>query len=408
MIPFPGPPAVSPRDADPSLYHLDPVLKQGLVAISFLAVLSFVFSLGLLAFLTYRMINWRRHYRVYVGYNQFVLLIYNLVLADLQQSISFMISIHWLRQDNMIAGSAACIAQGWFVSMGDLASGVFILAIALHTFFTVIKGYRIQYRNFVIIICLLWTFVFLMGIMGPILHSKDVYVPAGAWCWIPEKYPNERLFLHYLWIFVAEFGTVVVYIALYIVLRRRVRGRANMKDANTPTTTHLSQASRYMIIYPIVYVFFTLPLAAGRMASISGHNPSMTYYCVAGAMITSSGWVDVILYSLTRRVIVFQEKGGSSNCGLETFGNATTVTIGRRREPMRSTSRHRPEYRPARDTEMDIEGDRSREMSPTGSTDSIIFDGVKTETSFTVTSELAPLPPGDLYGLPKQSWARPP
>jgi hypothetical protein len=85
---------------------------------------------------------------------------------------------------------------------------------------------------------------------------------------------------------------------------------------NLPTnpprnTARLSQAARYMVLYPIIYVMLTLPLAGGRMAAMAGHNPPTWYYCFAGSLMTSCGWLDTLLYTLTRRVFVKQDQARS-------------------------------------------------------------------------------------------------
>jgi hypothetical protein len=59
-----------------------------------------------------------------------------------------------------------------------------------------------------------------------------------------------------------------------------------------------------MVLYPIAYVVLSLPLAAGRMATAQGHTPSVVYFCVAGAMMTSSGFVDMLMYTVTRRTLI--------------------------------------------------------------------------------------------------------
>lgn len=66
----------------------------------------------------------------------------------------------------------------------------------------------------------------------------------------------------------------------------------------------LRRVVSYMVIYPVAYVVLSLPLAAGRMMSAQGKTPSTAYFIVAGAMMTSSGLVDVLLYTLTRRNLV--------------------------------------------------------------------------------------------------------
>jgi hypothetical protein len=74
-----------------------------------------------------------------------------------------------------------------------------------------------------------------------------------------------------------------------------------------------------MVAYPIVYVICTLPLASARMAAMGGHSPSLARLCLAGAMITSNGWLDVLLYTLTRRIMVFSDEPPPDDNGIDTF-----------------------------------------------------------------------------------------
>ena len=59
-----------------------------------------------------------------------------------------------------------------------------------------------------------------------------------------------------------------------------------------------------MVIYPVAYIVLSLPIAAGRMAMARGITPSPAYFCAAAAIITSSGVVDVTIYTLTRRKLI--------------------------------------------------------------------------------------------------------
>ncbi|KAL7628491.1 hypothetical protein AAE478_000006 [Parahypoxylon ruwenzoriense] len=52
---------------------------------------------------------------------------------------------------------------------------------------------------------------------------------------------------------------------------------------------------------------------------MSGREVSITYFCVAGAMIASNGWLDVLLFSSTRHTIIFNTSPDSEETGLETF-----------------------------------------------------------------------------------------
>jgi hypothetical protein len=59
-----------------------------------------------------------------------------------------------------------------------------------------------------------------------------------------------------------------------------------------------------MVMYPAVYVILTLPLAVGRMVAMTGQHMPELFYVVAGSLLTSCGWIDALLYTLTRRILV--------------------------------------------------------------------------------------------------------
>ena len=61
-----------------------------------------------------------------------------------------------------------------------------------------------------------------------------------------------------------------------------------------------------MVLYPLAYIILTLPLSAGRMWSMAHHEKSLpdAYQCMAGTLLASSGFVDSLLYTLTRKTLV--------------------------------------------------------------------------------------------------------
>jgi G protein-coupled glucose receptor regulating Gpa2 len=159
-----------------SISPLPSVLHHGYIALSFVGFLSFFSTSALLGFLTWRLIRWRKS-----GYNQFILLIYNLVLADMQQSIAFFLNARWVHEDALETRTSACFAQGWFISIGQLGTGVWIFTIACHTFAAVVLDYRLSRVRFGIVVAALWSFIYLCAIIGVASHPSDIYERAGAW-----------------------------------------------------------------------------------------------------------------------------------------------------------------------------------------------------------------------------------
>lgn len=73
------------------------------------------------------------------------------------------------------------------------------------------------------------------------------------------------------------------------------------------------------LVYPLIYVLCTLPLALGRAGTLAGADVPLWYFCVAGALIASNGWLDVLLWGTTRHTIVFGPIDNTDALGLETF-----------------------------------------------------------------------------------------
>ena len=79
----------------------------------------------------------------------------------------------------------------------------------------------------------------------------------------------------------------------------------------------VNRITKLMMLYPCVYVLLTLPLSAGRMWSMAHHGRpySNSYACFAGSMLTSCGWVDSLLYTLTRRRLLRDTMSQGSRSG---------------------------------------------------------------------------------------------
>ncbi|KAF1365807.1 hypothetical protein EJ07DRAFT_93311 [Lizonia empirigonia] len=415
-----------------SLDPLTPVYRTGLIPITIFAMMSLLSVTALLIFVTHRLISWRKHYREYVGYNQYVILIYNLLLADLQQAIAFVMSFHWLRINKILAPTAPCFLQAWFLQIGDVASGFFVLAIAIHTWLGVVKGYKMPYKWFIISILGLWAFALLLTVLGPAMHHDRYFARAGGWCWASAEFQGERLWLHYLWIFIIEFGTIAIYGHVFIHLRGRIQSIINND------TTKLTRATKFMVMYPAVYVILTLPIAVGRMVAMTGTQLPDVFFCIAGSLLTSCGWIDALLYALTRRILVTNDistaqynrtgvttvdtanaarSGDYENYGLMSMDKETipahSVTIVGGSNRISRLVDSRLGRSQSRKTHMDS----LRESSPTGSQDSIIktgslADGIKVQVETNIHVETASVdgdtmtPPGEQSNSPTRPHAR--
>ncbi|KAJ5391933.1 hypothetical protein N7509_007423 [Penicillium cosmopolitanum] len=397
------------NDVTLDINPLPTVQRRGLIAISVMALLSFLATGTLLSFITYRLIFWKSSYSRYIGYNQYIILIYNLVLADFQQSLAFLICLRWIVTDQIKSGTAGCFLQGLWLQIGDPGSGLFVLAIAFHTFLLVVWGRKMSYKVFVTFVCGVWAFIALIVIIPLAMYGGDVYVPSGAWCWINEDHETVRLWTHYIWIFLAEFGTVALYAIMYFQLRRQIAASSILGNSQLESLKRLRRVVGYMTIYPIVYIVLSLPLAAGRMATANGDSPSLTFFCCAGAIITSSGLVDVILYTVTRRNLIIDSEPSHDRSY-----NKFASSKGRRGDTHLTTITADPTTRRMGLHDEDLDRD--------GSTDNIVQPGVEMnpigkvyqETTIEITTEPAYPSEGasersskdDFNEAPSRMWRR--
>lgn len=163
-------------------------------------------------------------------------------------------------------------------------------------------------------------------------------------CWIGSAWEHDRLYLHYLWIFMAQLGSLAIYIYIFFHLRLRAK-ELNHRRFSLPSTASsnntkrltghgpqaanqivissfhgddpftnsrkkLQRTARTMVVYPVAYIILTLPLAIGRVAAMAGKELSLVYFCVAGTMMATCGVMDVLLYLSTRKAIIKSELGG--------------------------------------------------------------------------------------------------
>ncbi|KAG8157867.1 hypothetical protein KVR01_012139 [Diaporthe batatas] len=289
--------------------------------------------------------------------NQFVVLFHSLLLADFHQAIAFFLNIVWVARDGISVESPACWAQGLFISNGDLASSCFIFTIALHTYLSIVREYRPPQWALYAWVAGTWIFIYGIGLAGVVFTNNGrngggYFVRASAWCWINDEYEELRLVTHYLYIFLAIVFTSLLYLAIFLNLRSRLshshggalpdnkikrpalRHKASLLSVMSASSTSSSSPLRSppdtqpklnadqhpaFLVYPLIYALCTMPLAVGRIAAMAGIQVSLEFFCVAGALIVSNGWLDVLIWGTTRHTIVFGRLEDADALGLDTF-----------------------------------------------------------------------------------------
>ncbi|KAK3365416.1 hypothetical protein B0H63DRAFT_540128 [Podospora didyma] len=76
------------------------------------------------------------------------------------------------RYNGIDVHTRTCVAQGWLVSTGNLASSCFITAIAVNTYLAVVRNYTPPQWALHFTVVGLWVFDYLLAILGPLMTSN--------------------------------------------------------------------------------------------------------------------------------------------------------------------------------------------------------------------------------------------
>ncbi len=137
-------------------------------------------------------------------------------------------------------------------------------------------------------------------------------------------YEASRLWSHYLWIFIFEFGSIVIYITTFIIVRKRITAfrfpgntthasTGRVKQSQNSRNARINRATLYMILYPAAYFVCTGPALVARIYTMNtGKTYPVWYLILAASLLTSAGWIDSLLYTLTRRIFVDSHNNSSS------------------------------------------------------------------------------------------------
>ncbi|KAI1876060.1 uncharacterized protein JN550_001556 [Neoarthrinium moseri] len=333
-----------------TLDHLPGAHRRALTAVGTTAMISFISTTTLFCFLTYKLLmgrfeRWQeskkepgshdltfgfpdRHYpppgssshppsvvskppamqspRTEQPRNPFPIFIYNLLLAEMQTAMGYTLNIHWVVRDGIYVGTSTCWTQGWLNNIGILAGSIFFVSISINTYLAVVRGWRPPqwFTHSWIVFC--WLLALVLSSAGIIQTDNGKaeggwFVRANTWCWVNSRYFAARLWGEWAWVLASIPVTIILYCLVFWSLyhekrssRHLPRGHDSSAQGNQPSGHHPA-----FLIYPFIYIACTSPLAIARLVTISGGNPSVTYYCIAGLILASNGLWNTILWSTT-------------------------------------------------------------------------------------------------------------
>lgn len=135
-------------------------------------------------------------------WNPFPILVYNLLLSDMQEAMAYGLSIHWLSEDGIYAPSSVCWAQGWFGSVSNLGASLFLSAISVTTFCTIVLGHKPSRRTLYAVVTCIWLFTYGINTAGvlcamrstPVVKMGESYfMRANVWVRASDSLPKADL-----------------------------------------------------------------------------------------------------------------------------------------------------------------------------------------------------------------------
>ncbi|KAI1862380.1 uncharacterized protein JN550_010242 [Neoarthrinium moseri] len=348
-----------------TLSPLPELLRDGLIAVTVFGFLSIVTTTLLITYITYRLVKWERvvrrpssrrteysiedyrncarsddlslgleerHYhqlktkskeplsepatplkqdefptaaKLDVKWNPVLMLVYNLLYANLMEALAFLLSVAWLRHDGIIVPSAACWTQGWFMQVGKLVSSGMLVLISINSYSTIVRGYKPSRRVIYIATAAVWVIAITLPLSSVLTTKNGIdhggfYARAGAWCWVNQAYGTEALWLEYFWIFLAMGLTVLLLgVTLFSMLWNNQSARhlpsqvsatasgMELREKDEPPKP--SGQHPAFLAYQAIYILCTAPLAISRMAAMGGVKAGWTFYSISGSLIASHG-----------------------------------------------------------------------------------------------------------------------
>ncbi|KAF8263338.1 hypothetical protein EI94DRAFT_1877754 [Lactarius quietus] len=109
-----------------------------------------------------------------------------------------------------------CTTQGIIQQIGELGVGLITLILTVHTFVVALWRVGIRARNFAFgAVTLASLYIALWVSIGNGIHKHYETPTPYYWCWIGAGFEGERLAGEYIWLWIALFASVVMYIPLY-------------------------------------------------------------------------------------------------------------------------------------------------------------------------------------------------
>ncbi|KXJ91957.1 hypothetical protein Micbo1qcDRAFT_162020 [Microdochium bolleyi] len=242
--------------------------------------------------------------------NPFLILIYNLLVADAISALEFMLNLVWISSDGIFVPSAACELQGLAAGAGVIAPSIFLTVIAMHTYLVTVRGYKIEQRGMRWCLGFAWGVTLLMPMLGLAISRNGEgkggwYVRGDTWCSANDEWEKLRLYTEYAPVMLCIATTVGFYLLIGLsLLRRKTLGRHMPSPSVTSESRReLSGHHPAFFVYPLIYLATMAPVGISRVLIMGGRELEAKYYFVSASILASQGFLNCLLWTVTIMVL---------------------------------------------------------------------------------------------------------
>eukprot|EP01129_Flabellula_baltica_P008782 TRINITY_DN3519_c0_g1_i1.p1 TRINITY_DN3519_c0_g1~~TRINITY_DN3519_c0_g1_i1.p1 ORF type:complete len:331 (+),score=57.46 TRINITY_DN3519_c0_g1_i1:17-1009(+) len=199
-----------------------------------------------------------------------------------------------------------CTIQGAVFNFANVSSALWYTNVCLYVTIYIISTVTFGTKNlpgkmYELLSNLIWVFCFFLTMVGFTYNNEEspfFYGPVGGgvWCWIVPPYLEERMTLHYLWIFIAL--GIVVLLTLINFLYLCCNAGTFGKDIDKK----IGSLMLSLIGYPIIFMIVFIPLATTRVLTGMGVSVSIEIVYVSSTLFISNGLFNAIYYGTTRKM----------------------------------------------------------------------------------------------------------
>ncbi|KAF8313496.1 hypothetical protein DL93DRAFT_2114128 [Clavulina sp. PMI_390] len=292
----------------------------GIIVIIVAAVISLAALLGLLVGLL--VVHTRPEFNNTAEYlflqSNFGIYFISLLYANAIAAIGSIMNARWVG-NKAIQEGAYCSAQGAVKNIGNVATALWTLVIAVHVFNLLFLRHQTKRLAAIFVTIATWSAVLTIDIFGPAVLQKQelgaFFGIAGYWCWITDQYPLSRVGVEYFWFFFGGAMSFILYVLVFLRLRGNIvfpegsrlprfiwvpRAKAWKLQMNRDAIdAHMVDSAKQMIWFPVAYTIIIIPIALGRFI----HDSPLGYVVFADSIFMLTGVINVVVFMSIRRVL---------------------------------------------------------------------------------------------------------